>query len=79
MTDHPTPSAPGARVKLTKAQKEILAEIAGGPRHYWHKYQPALKLEALGYATRKEWPLSSPSFTITEAGRLALSQEEGHE
>jgi hypothetical protein len=56
-------------VKLTPAQIEMLREIAVAPRHCPDNYQPTQKLVALGLAVRKEHRLSSPSFTITPAGR----------
>lgn len=75
--DHPTPSAPGARVKLTKAQTALLHEAAEGT-HCVKAYRPASFLVASGLA---EWACDDEwggRLVATPAGRTALS-EAGHE
>lgn len=58
--------------RLTKPQREFLAELAKAPRGAWHKYSPALKLVELGLATSGDGRYGTVRFTITDAGRSAL-------
>jgi len=64
-------------MKLTNPQIEILREIETSPKHYCDGYKPPQRLAELGLAVRKEGHLSSPSFTITDAGRAALAAIDG--
>lgn len=80
MTDHPTPSAPGARVKLTDYEIELLEIMDGrrppGPWGAW--ITAALEgLHADGLA-ELESEEGRAAWRITPAGRTALS-EAGHE
>lgn len=83
-TDHPTPSAPGARVKLTTVRRLVLSDYArlapGDWATPWELGAPvrtAKWLHRAGLLARRQ-SLSS-LYRITEAGRAALSQEEDHE
>lgn len=64
--------------KLTKAQREYLTAMAARPLSARSSYRPARALFDLGYATRERqrWtPIYV--YTITDAGRTALSQHQG--
>jgi hypothetical protein len=61
-------------VKLTKAQRRELAELAAAdyPVGYSDDYKPIQRLCELGYVDRQEGKYSS-AYTITPAGRAALA------
>ena len=67
-----------AKVKLTPAQRECLSVMAStaGMRASG-SYAPTRKLVSLGLATKtdSEW-WGNPLFTITPAGRVALTEGE---
>jgi hypothetical protein len=74
--------------KLTKAQRELLAEAARPDRrtpgsHYpggcscVPQYRPAQKLVALGLARWRDDNPETNHLLVTDAGRAALSTAEG--
>ena len=64
--------------RLTKAQAELLRELAEGDQGVSESYAPGKALERLGLAERKEQRYGS-YLRITPAGRAALAQEGGGE
>ena len=63
--------------ELTKAQRELLAEVVGGEHHCSDTYRPAQQLVAKGYCVWKEGKYSK-LILATEEGRAILrAAEEG--
>lgn len=59
------------KIKLTKRQREFLAEVAQEPRRAVNNYPPAVKLAALGLIEQKAgWYVST--FSMTDEGRAFL-------
>lgn len=65
--------------KLTKAQRRELMEIAGRAyrSHYIDEYKPIVALLRLGYVERQTGKFGSSTYSITPAGRAAISREDG--
>ncbi len=59
--------------KLTRAQKEFLAEMSEKPQTAYDGYKPAIKLVEVGFAVRSVSRFGSVSFAITDAGLAALA------
>lgn len=64
------------RVKLTKAQWDVMIELSGRPegRCFAETYSPIKKLAELGFVLLKEERFSD-RFTLTDAGKKFLSEE----
>lgn len=63
------------RVKLTKAQAEVLGIM--GQRGWYNAYggyAPTKKLVALGFAEARDLKYGSFQFTVTDAGRAYLAE-----
>lgn len=66
-------------VKLTKAQLRELTEMAAREyrSHYDSSYKPIVRLLELGFVDKQIGKYGSATYSITPAGRLALSQGGG--
>ena len=63
-------------VKLTKAQREALRELAITPRFGIQHYLPLVNLVALGLMTERPGGMF-PVYTITDAGRAHPAATQG--
>lgn len=64
--------------KMTKARREMLADLLDGPKTGVMHYPPNKWALAQGYVSVRETTLGARVFTITDLGRAALQKDTNH-